>query len=160
MQNFNRTIIDIDVPRFWSRFINSLATPWAIVFFLLFLPSRFVPFFWILPTIFILVFLLMNYRAMKQFISKIELEDNYVKLTFFEFDRQASIIKIPKSELIVDFYSNGKGISTFVSDHLQIQQKRNVLIKQYVSRGWTHDILKSMHNELKDFRKNNCSNNV
>jgi hypothetical protein len=154
MKDINRTILNIDVPRFWLRFLKSLATPWAIVFLLLFIPGRFVPFFWIVPTLFILIFLFMNYKAMKQFISRIELDDAGVKLTFFEFDEQANVIKIPRSELIVKYYSNGtRGISTFVSDHLRIQQERKVLIKQYVSKGWPHEVLDSVHNELKNFSK-------
>lgn len=90
---------------------------------------------------------------MGQFLMKVEIENDFIELTYFSFDRKKHFLKIPMSELNVEYYGNGKGISSLVSDHMRIEQNGKTILKQYKTNGWTLEALKETTEKLNELRK-------
>lgn len=85
---------------------------------------------------------------MKVFLTKIEVENDNIELTYLKFNKELESLKIPLDELTVEYFGNGKGISSLVSDHIRIGQKNKVLIKQYKTNGWSIEKMSSITEDL------------
>ena len=101
---------------FKTRFLKSLIAPWLflVVGLLVFLSFK-IQFLWVVPLVLVTAFIILNYRAMEQFLEKAELIDNTIEFTFYNSKMDKRLLKIPTSELTVEYYGNGKGFSSLVS---------------------------------------------
>ena len=100
-----------------------------------------------------MIFIVMNYKAMKQFLTKIEIEKDCIELTYLKFNGPSKLLKIPLNELTVEYFGNGIGVSSLISNHIGIGQRGNILIRQYKTHDWTLELLKSMKEQLKEINK-------
>ena len=91
---------------------------------------------------------------MEQLLTKAELKNNSIEFTYYNSGMKLEIIKIPINILTVEYYGNGKGISSLVSDHVRIEQKGQTLLKQYKTDGWTLENLKEFTENLNEIKKN------
>ena len=65
-----------------------------------------------------MIFIVMNYKAMKQFLTKIEIEKDCIELTYLKFNGPSKLLKIPLNELTVEYFGNGIGVSSLISNHI------------------------------------------
>jgi hypothetical protein len=149
-----KPIISKEPVDFKTRFLKSLIAPWVflMVGLLLFFSLK-IQFLWIAPSFLIVSFILMNYKSMEQFLAKAELKDNSIEFTYYNSNMEKQLIKIPINELTVEYYGNGIGFSSLVSDHMRIEQKGKTIIKQYKSNGWALETLKETTKKLNEIRK-------
>ncbi|MDZ7846959.1 MAG: hypothetical protein U5L96_09395 [Owenweeksia sp.] len=89
--------------------------------------------------------------------TNIELDENVIKISYINLDNKEILIQIPINEMTVDYYGNGKGISSLVSDHMRIEQKGKPILKQYKTEGWTLEDLKETTEKLKGLRITNAN---
>ena len=94
----------------------------------------------------------MNYKAMRQYLMRIELVDNELRVVYLSRDNEEKSIEIPLNKITVDYFGNGKGISSLVSDHLRIELDGKTQLKQYVTIGWTVQDLKETNLKLKEIK--------
>jgi hypothetical protein len=99
-------------------------------------------------------FILLNYRAMEQFLTKVDFKVNSIEFTHYNSSMERKITEIPINELTVEYYRNGRGISSLVSDHIRIKQKGQTIIKQYKTEVWTLQYLKETSEKLNEIKKN------
>jgi len=146
---FSRKPID-----FKTRLKNSIISPWVYLMlgFLIVL-SFFNPYLWIFTIILALTFIVMNYNAMQQYLMKIEMDDNNFKISYLNNKNVEKSIQIPVSELTVDYYGNAIGFSSLVSNHMRIEQKGEIKLKQYLTTGWTLVDLKETTKSLKEIQQ-------
>ena len=155
MTNETTTIISKEPVNFKTRFLKSLIAPWVFLWIGILTYFSFkIPFLWIMTTLFVVTFIVMNYKAMEQLLTKAELKNNSIEFTYYNSGMKLEIIKIPINILTVEYYGNGKGISSLVSDHVRIEQKGQTLLKQYKTDGWTLENLKEFTENLNEIKKN------
>jgi hypothetical protein len=139
---------------FSSRFIDSLIAPnvflWTGVLVLM---SCYQTYIWILTFLFIAMFFRINFRAMKVLVTKIEVIKGSLEITYLKFDKQTESLKIPLNEITVNYFCNGKGISSLLSNHIGIGEKGNVLIRQYKTRDWNLEQMILINGKLKELRR-------
>ncbi|MCK0157914.1 hypothetical protein MWU65_12025 [Cellulophaga sp. F20128] len=154
MINDTKPIFTKDVIDFKQRFLKSLVAPWVFIWIgLLVFFSFQISFLWIMATLFVVTFILMNYKATEHFITKAELKDNSIEFTYYNSKMERKITDIPINELTVEYYGNGIGISSLVSDHMRIDRKGYTIIKQYKTDGWTLEFLKETTEKLNEIKR-------
>lgn len=150
----NNDILKIESIGYKTRLIQSLIAPWFfIVLVLLVVLSLFNPFIWTIVVLFTALYFVMNYKAMKYYLTKIELDDENLRFTYLEYDEPKPPLIIPIKELSVDYFDNGKGVSSLVSNHVCIGRKGNIIIRQYQTHDWSQELMKSMTENLREIRK-------
>jgi len=143
---------------FKRRFIKSLISPWTLVVIgLLVIISFSQPHLWIVTGLLTLTFVLMNYKAMGQYLMRMKLVDNELSVAYLSRDNEQKSIQIPLNKLKVDYFGNGKGISSLVGDHLRIEIDGKTELKQYVTIGWTVQDLKETTLKLIELKKTNAN---
>lgn len=145
---YKKEILDLKPVSFKKRFFKTLVVPsvflWVGILCYLSLKNSF---FWMVTGLFIVGFMAMNFKAMIAFITKIEVYDQHVEFEYLSFDKKKKIA-IPINELTVECYGNGIGFSSLVSNHLRIEKKGNILLKQYKADDWTSELMKSIETRL------------
>ena len=117
---------------FKTRFKKSLISPWVYLMLgFLTVLSFYNPYLWIFTTVLALTFIVMNYNAMQQYLMKIELDDNDLKISYLNIKNVEKSIQIPVNELTVDYYGNGIGFSSLASNHMRIEHNGQTKLKQY-----------------------------
>lgn len=101
----------------------------------------------------------MNYKATEQFLSKAELKNNSIEFTYYNSKMKKKITEIPINELTVEYYGNGIGVSSLVSDHIRIEQNGITIVKQYKTDGWTLQKLKETSENLNVIKKTKTNAN-
>ena len=91
---------------------------------------------------------------MGQYLLRIELVDNELRVVYLCRDSEEKSIQIPLNKMTVAYFGNGKGISSLVSDHLRIELDGKTQLKQYVTIGWTAQDLKETTIKLIEIKKN------
>jgi len=84
---------------------------------------------------------------------KIELDNNYLKISYLNIKNVEESIQIPLNELTVDYYGNGIGFSSLASNHMRIEHNRQTRLKQYQTIGWTLKDLKETTKALKEIKQ-------
>ena len=107
-----------------------------------------------MTTLFVVTFILINYKAMEHFLAKAELKNNSIEFTYYDSKMERKITDIPINELTVEYYGNGIGISSLVSDHMRIEQKGHTVIRQYKTDDWTLKFLKETTEKLNEIKRN------
>jgi hypothetical protein len=151
LTSFVKPILSKEPVDFKRRLLKSLIAPWVFIMVgLLVFFSFKIQFLWILPVLLIATFVMMNYKAMEQFLGKAEFIDNSIEFTYYNSNMEKQITKIPIHELAIEYYGNGIGFSSFVSDHMRIDRNGRTIIKQYKTKGWTLEELKETTEKLNE----------
>ncbi|WP_437398754.1 hypothetical protein [Flagellimonas lutimaris] len=139
---------------FKTRFKRSIISQWFyLIFGFLIVLSFYNTYLWILTIILVLTFVIMNYNAMQQYLMKIELDDNDLKIYYLNNKNVEKSIQIPVNELTVDYYGNGIGFSSLVSNHMRIEHNGQTKLKQYQTIGWSLVDLKETTKALKEIKQ-------
>ena len=91
---------------------------------------------------------------MDHFLTEAKLKDNSIEFAYYNSKMEKKIIEIPINELTAEYYGNGKGIASFISNHMRIERKGKTIIKQYKTNVWTLQLLKQTTEKLNDIKKN------
>ena len=113
-----------------------------------------ISFLWIVTVLIAMTFILLNYKAMEQLLAKVELKDNSIEFTYYNSKMEKEIAECPINDLRVEYYGNGKGISSLVSNHMRIECQGQTIIKQYKTHNWTHQLLRETTEKLNGIKKN------
>ena len=95
----------------------------------------------------------MNYNTMQQYLLKIELDDNNLKISYLNIKNEEESFQVPVNELTVDYHGNGMGFSSLVSNHMRIEYNGQTKLKQYRTIGWTLEDLKETTKALKEIKQ-------
>lgn len=90
---------------------------------------------------------------MQQYLMKIELDDNNLKISYLNIKNEEESFQVPLNELAVDYYGNGIGFSSLVSNHMRIEYNGQTKLKQYQTIGWTLSDLKETTKALKEIKQ-------
>jgi hypothetical protein len=125
-----------------------------VIFYFSFVARIFDPksIIWSVAFLLVGLFIVMNFRAMKYFLTAIEVHTGNLKLTYLDYDEPKEV-SIPLKEVRADYFENGKGLSTLVSHHISIRRKDKIILRQFEAPGWTLNVMRDIIEELYEFRK-------